>query len=107
MALDEIELRGRRIAAGQRVFPLITAADRDPAQFPEPDRLDVGRPDNRHLAFGYGIHFCVGAPLARLEGQVAVATLLRRLPALRPGTDPPVWRETFLLRGLRSLPVVF
>jgi pimeloyl-[acyl-carrier protein] synthase len=107
VTLEEIEVGGVRIPRGQRVFPLITAADRDPAQFPEPDRLDLAREPNRHLAFGYGIHFCLGAPLARLEAQIAIPTLLRRMPALRLGAAPPVWKETFLLRGLRSLPVVF
>ena len=105
VALGDIELRGTVIPKGQRVFPLLTAASRDPEQFPEPDRLEITRAPNRHLAFGYGIHFCVGAPLARLEAQVAIPTLLRRLPDLRLADEVPVWKETFLLRGLQRLAV--
>ena len=107
VTLEDIEIRGTTIAKGQRVFPLITAASRDPAQFPDPDRLDITREPNRHLAFGYGIHFCVGAPLARLEAQLAIPTLLRRMPDLCLLTDEPPWKQTFLLRGLQSLPVAF
>ena len=105
VALADIELRGTVIPKGHRVFPLLTAASRDPEQFPEPDRLEITRAPNRHLAFGYGIHFCVGAPLARLEAQVAIPTLLRRLPDLRLADEVPVWKETFLLRGLQRLAV--
>ena len=107
VVLEEIEVGGVRIGKGERVFPLITAADRDPAHFPEPDSLDITRRENRHLAFGYGIHFCIGAPLARLEAQIALKTLLRRMSNLRLQTDAPPWKETFLLRGLKALPVRF
>ena len=89
------------------VMPFIGAADRDPAQFPEPDRLDIGRTDNRHIAFGWGIHFCLGAPLARVEGQIAINTLIHRLPALALATDRPEFRQSLTLRGLASLPVTF
>jgi cytochrome P450 len=85
----------------------IGAANRDPAHFPEPDRLDLARADNRHIAFGFGIHFCLGAPLARLEGQIALGTLARRLPRLALATDAPEWRESQVLRGLKALPVTF
>jgi cytochrome P450 len=89
------------------VMPFIGAADRDPAQFPDPDRLDIGRTDNRHIAFGWGIHFCIGAPLARVEGQIAINTLLKRKPKLALATAEPQHRQSLTLRGLTSLPVSF
>lgn len=107
VALESVEVSGTVIPKGHRVFPLLTAADRDPAHFAEPDRLEITREPNRHLAFGYGIHFCIGAPLARLEAQLAINTLLRRAPELRLSDDEPAWKETFLLRGLKSLAVAF
>lgn len=104
VALEDVEIGGRRIARGQLVMTMLAAADRDPEQFPRPEELDITREENRHVAFGYGIHFCLGAPLARLEGQVAIATLVQRAPALRLDGDP-VWGGSFILRGLTSLPV--
>ena len=101
----DVTIDGHTIAKGEMVMPFIGAADRDPAQFPEPDRLDLGRTDNRHIAFGWGIHFCLGAPLARVEGQIAINTLLQRLPKLRLDTDKPEFRQSLTLRGLRALPV--
>ncbi len=98
---------GRTIGKGEMVMPFIGAADRDPAQFPDPDRLDIARADNRHIAFGWGIHFCLGAPLARVEGQIAIDTLVRRLPKLEPVTDAPEYRQSLTLRGLKTLPVRF
>jgi cytochrome P450 len=98
---------GHKIEAGEMVMPIIGAADRDPAQFPDPDRLDITRADNRHIAFGWGIHFCLGAPLARLEGQIAINTMLRRFPKLALATDRPEYRQSLTLRGLKSLPVAF
>ena len=98
---------GHAIRAGEMVMPFIGAADRDPAHFPEPDRLDLKRGDNRHVAFGMGIHFCLGAPLARLEGQIAINTLVRRFPKLALATDRPEYRQSLTLRGLTSLPVAF
>ena len=89
------------------VLPFIGAADRDPAQFPDPDRLDLGRADNRHIAFGWGIHFCIGAPLARAEGQIAIATLVRKLPKLALASEKPEHRLSLTLRGLKTLPVSF
>ncbi len=103
----EVEIGGRTIDKGAMVVAVIGAANRDPGQFPDPDRLDVGRADNRHIAFGFGIHFCLGAPLARLEGQVALGTLARRLPKLALATGAPAWRESQVLRGLKTLPVTF
>ena len=98
---------GRTIAKGEMVMPFIGAADRDPAQFPDPDRLDLTRADNRHIAFGWGIHFCLGAPLARVEGQIAIDALVRRLPRLELMTDAPEYRQSLTLRGLKTLPVKF
>jgi pimeloyl-[acyl-carrier protein] synthase len=89
------------------VIPVMGAANRDPSRFPEPDRLDLGRPENRHLAFGWAGHFCFGAPLARMEAQIVFSTLLRRLPELSLEPEPLVWREDIGLRGLRALPVSF
>jgi cytochrome P450 len=86
---------------------MIGAANRDPDQFPEPDRLDLLRADNRHLAFGHGIHFCLGASLARLEGQIALPALLARFPGLTSRTDAPEWFDSLVFRGMRSLLVAF
>jgi cytochrome P450 len=83
------------------------AANRDPAQFPEADRLEITRRDNQHVGFGRGIHFCLGAALARLEGQIAIGTMVRRFPGIRLATDTLEWRPSQALRGLRSLPVTF
>jgi len=77
------------------------------AHFADPDRLNVARRENRHIAFGFGIHFCLGAPLARVEGQIAIGTLLRRMPDLTLVSQTPDWRESSLLRGLKTLPVTF
>jgi pimeloyl-[acyl-carrier protein] synthase len=104
---EDVTLGGHTIAKGEMVMPFIGAADRDPAQFPDPDRLDIGRSDNRHIAFGWGIHFCLGAPLARIEGQIAINTLLRRLPKVSLATDVPEYRPSLTLRGLKALPVTF
>lgn len=103
----EVEVGGKTIPKGAFVVAAIGAANRDPAHFPDPDRLDIGRADNRHIAFGFGIHFCLGAPLARVEGQIALGTLLRRLPGLRLTGPEPEWRESSTLRGLKALPVEF
>jgi len=102
----DVEVDGRTLAKGSMVVAAIGAANRDPAHFPDPDRLDITRRDNRHIAFGFGIHFCLGAPLARLEGQIALGTLLRERPGLAVDATP-TWRESSTLRGLRALPVTF
>jgi pimeloyl-[acyl-carrier protein] synthase len=102
---EDVVIDGHTIAKGEMLMPFIGAADRDPAQFPEPDRLDITRTDNRHIAFGWGIHFCLGAPLARVEGQIAINTLVQRLPKLALATDAPEFRQSLTLRGLKSLPV--
>ena len=107
VASADATIGGRTIAKGDMVMPFIAAADRDPAQFPEPDRLDLSRSDNRHIAFGWGIHFCLGAPLARIEGQIAIDALVRRLPGLELATHAPEYRQSLTLRGLKTLPVKF
>jgi cytochrome P450 len=106
-ALADVEIGGKMISKGVQAIIVLAAANRDPAQFPDPDRLDITRPDNRHIVFGYGIHHCLGAPLARVEGQVVINTLLRRMPNLQLTGEPLEWRETVTLRGLKALPVTF
>ena len=105
VALEDLEISGRKIRKGQIVSQMLGAANHDPAQFPDPDRLDILRRDNRHVAFGYGIHFCVGAPLARLELQIAISTILKRFPGISLGGDVTDWRTDYTFRGMKSLPV--
>jgi cytochrome P450 len=107
MTLEETEIGGTAIRKGQGVIAVMGAANRDPARFPDPDRVDVGRQDNRHVAFGWASHFCFGAPLARLEGHTAFATLLRRMPEMRLDPGPLTWRPNLGLRGLTALSVSF
>jgi pimeloyl-[acyl-carrier protein] synthase len=106
VAIQDVEFGGVAIGKGQTIMIGLAAANRDPAQFPDPDRLDFHRAENRHLAFGHGGHFCLGSPLARLEATLAIGTILRRWPNLRLATDRVSWNENFALRGLKSLPVV-
>lgn len=105
IATQELEVGGRTFRPGEQVITLLAAANRDPARFPDPDRLDVGRTDNHHLAFSHGIHYCLGASLARVEGQVAIGSLVRRFPRMELVTEQPVYRDHFVLRGLRELRV--
>ncbi|HEX2078395.1 MAG TPA: cytochrome P450 [Longimicrobium sp.] len=107
-AREDLELEGVRIRRGEMVLGVIGSANRDPARFPDPDTLDLAREPNRHLAFGVGVHVCLGAPLARLETQVALAALLRRAPGLRLAVpaDALRWRRHIFLRGVRELPLV-
>lgn len=107
LAAEDIELGGRHIQKRQAVMAVMGAANRDPERFPDPDRLDIRRPDNKHVAFGFGAHFCFGAPLARLEAQVAFATLLRRLHNLKLKPGNIEWRNNLGLRGLNALPLAF
>src|ERR1700754_3185047 len=107
VALEDIEdLGGKKIPKGESVLCLLGSANRDPAVYPDrPDRLDITRPNVRPLSFGGGIHFCLGAQLARIEAEVAIAALLRRLPDLKlDNVENPEWRPTFVLRGLKVLP---
>ncbi len=104
-ALTDADIAGTPIKAGQRVLCLLGAGNRDPQAFSEPNRFDIGRTDaTRHLSFGGGIHFCVGAQLARLEGEIAFETLARRLPGLVANPATPAWREGLLFRGMSALP---
>jgi cytochrome P450 len=104
VTLEDAELADVEIGKGEGVLALLGAANRDPAVYPEPDRLDITRRNIRSLSFGGGIHFCLGAQLARIEAEIAIATLLRRLPGLSlDDSDRPDWRQTFVLRGLKKL----
>jgi len=103
----DAEVGGQPMPKGTMVITALGAANRDPAQFPDPDVLDVTRKDPRHISFGFGIHFCLGAPLARVEGQLALGTLLRRMPKLALAESNPEWRESSVLRGLKRLNVTF
>ena len=107
IALSEISIDGKQIKQGDLVCFSFGAANRDPEQFAAPQQLDVERKPNRHLAFGHGLHYCVGAALARLEGQIAINTVLSGLPNLRLEADDLEWNRNFTLRGLKSLPVAF
>jgi len=104
---EPIELYGRRIPAREEIGLLLGAANRDPDVFADPERLDVGRADNRHVSFGFGIHFCLGAGLARLEAQLAIGSLAERSARLELAVDAGelAWRPGWLLRGLTSLPI--
>jgi cytochrome P450 len=110
-AVEDVDVDGVTVPAGSLVVVALACADRDPARFDRPDELDLGRRDNQHLAFGYGPHFCLGAPLARLEGTIAFTSLLGRFPGIRLARPPEElrWREQsamMILRGLEALPVI-
>ena len=107
LAPEDVELGGKLIRKGQAVMAVMAAANRDPERFPDPDRFDVSRTENRHLAFGYAAHFCFGAALARVEGQEVFEAIIRRLPDLQLQPGPLVWRNNLGLRGLTALPVKF
>jgi cytochrome P450 PksS len=108
-ALQDIEFGGQLIPAEEMVVASLLSTGRDAEQFPEPDRFDINRTHNRHIAFGFGIHFCIGAPLARLEASVAIPILLERLPKLRFAVEPSElrWRSGILIHGLEKLPLAF
>jgi len=108
MTAEPVTIGGVEIPAHEQVLIVAAAANRDPDRFADPDRLDVDRPHNHHLAFGHGLHFCLGAPLARLEGDVAFTSLLRRFPHLRPAVplDEIHWTYRITLRGLNALPAL-
>jgi len=108
LVLDDVEVGGRRFTKGDKLLVVFASANRDPRQFPDPDRLDVTRRENRHLTFSQGIHYCAGAALARMEGDIAFSTLLRRLPdfELAPNTQLR-WHENVSFRGLVELPLAY
>jgi len=108
-AREDVTIHGMTIPRGEMTFGVIGSANRDEKVFENPDRLDITREPNKHLSFGQGIHFCLGAPLARMEAQIAVNTLLSRMPDLRLKVSPEHlrWRPSMILRGLDSLPVLF
>jgi cytochrome P450 len=108
-ATEPLTVGGEKVSAGDPVLVVLAAADRDPARFAEPDTVDLARRDNPHLGYGHGIHYCLGAPLARLEARTALGALLTRLPDLRLAADPAElrWRGGLIMRGLRTLPVAF
>src|SRR6266446_122855 len=107
LAPEDTILGGKRIRKRQAVIAVMAAGNRDPERFPDPDRLDITRTDNRHLAFGWGAHFCFGAALARIEGQAAFELMLRRLSNWTLDPVPLVWRSNLGLRGLTKLPIRF
>jgi cytochrome P450 len=105
--LDDVELGGVTMAKGETVLTILAAANHDPDVFAEPERLDLRRANaGRHMAFGGGAHYCLGANLARAEAQVALGTIVRRLPTIELAGEP-VWRDTFTLRGLTQLPIAW
>src|SRR5437588_3462743 len=107
LALDDVQMGGKTMRKRQAVIVVMGAANRDPERFIDPDQLDICRQDNRHLAFAWGSHFCFGAPLARVEGQIVFETILRRIPNLKLEPGPVKWRENLGFRGLTTLPVKF
>lgn len=107
IAQQDCEVAGQQIREGDHLYALLGAANRDPSVFANPDRLDFTRKEVGHVAFGQGVHFCLGASLARLEGSIALETLLRRLPTINVDFEEPVRRQNLVLRGLESLPLRF
>jgi len=107
LAPQDTELGGKQIRKRQAVMAVMAAANRDPERFPDPDRLDISRTDNRHVAFGWGAHFCFGAPLARIEGQIVFEEMVRTFATWKLEPGPLVWRTNLGLRGLTALPMSF
>jgi len=107
IATEDVQIGGETVREGEQAVAILGAANRDPDQFPDPDRLDVARTPNRHLGFGGGPHFCLGAALARMEGQIAFDTMLRRLPDMELATIEPTYRDHYVIRGLDELRVRF
>ena len=106
IAKEDVTIDGKQIGKGQLVLAFLGAANRDPSHFPDPDGFDIERSPNRHISFGVGVHFCLGASLARLEASIAINTILSRMPDLSLATETLEW-ENHLLRGLKALPVSF
>jgi hypothetical protein len=101
----EHAIAGRGLRPGERIFVIQSSANRDEAEFPEPDRLDIARSPNRHVTFGFGLHFCLGAPLARMEATLALPRLHRRYPEMRLLIEEPEWIDSMVMRGTTALPV--
>jgi len=106
-ALEDMQIGGKQIAKGDRISLTLGAANRDPAHFNNPDFFDIERSVGRHVGFGFGIHFCLGAALARMEGQAAISAVVKRMPEIRLEDAELEWRDNPVLRGLKSLPVSF
>jgi cytochrome P450 len=106
-AREDVEIGGSVIQAGQVVLGLLHAANRDPAYFADPERLDITRTNNHHMGFGHGAHFCIGAPIARLETRIALNAVLQRLPGLALTGEPLEWIPSYVIHGVRALPVTF
>jgi len=104
-ALQDADIQGKQIRKGDLVNSIVGSANRDPRRFSNPDRFDITRDEGRHLGFGLGIHFCIGAPLVRLEAEIVFETILRRFPDIRLATETLEWQEHPIFRGLKSLPV--
>ena len=104
--LEDRTIAGAEVSAGESVSPILAAANRDPSVYPEPDRFDITRERTDHHSFGGGVHYCLGAPLARAEAQIAVGTLVRRFPQMRLAESPLDWRRVPGFRGLKRLPVL-
>ena len=105
VATEDVNVGGQLIHKGQQVFPLLRSANRDPARFTDPDRLDITRKDRAHVSFGHGVHTCIAAPLARLVAQIGIGTLVQRLSGLQLATDTLEYRKHFILRALLALPI--
>ncbi|PAF07477.1 cytochrome P450 [Shouchella clausii] len=109
-ATEDVELQGKPVRKGDMLLISLASANRDKEAFEEPDMFDITRETNNHLAFGKGVHFCLGAPLARLEGEIAISTLLQRMPKLRlkkTGRDSLQWRPGMIIRGVKEIPLQF
>jgi pimeloyl-[acyl-carrier protein] synthase len=107
VATEDVNMRGQLIHKGQQVFPLLRSANRDPVRFPDPDRLDITRQDLGQLSFGHGVHYCLGAPLARLLAQIGISTLVQRLSGTQLAADTLEYRKHFNFRALLALPIRF
>ena len=107
LVAEDTELGGKKLRAGDELYFVQASANHDPDEFDDPDTVDLRRNPNRHIGFGFGLHHCLGAPLARLEGAIAIDALIRRFPDLRPGPGPEVWHPTLISRGMEQFPVSF
>lgn len=106
ITLSDIELDGCPVSKGQSILTSLASANHDPDVYPEPDRFDITREDTHHHAFGGGVHYCLGAPLAKLEAEIGIGTLVRRFPEMRLADEPLEWRRLPSFRGLIRLPVL-